>query len=171
MYQPLPLITEALDSLQERLRRERHPQLKPRLHLLVLLKAGQVTTRSQAAAHLAVHRNTITTWLRYYQHGGLAALLTLKEPGAPAGQKSLPPTVYEQLKARLNTPTGFASYLEVQQWLRDEYGITLRYKTVHGIVRYQLQAKLKRPRPQQAKKTRRRRLLSSNSSHTALARA
>jgi hypothetical protein len=64
MYQPLPIITEDLETLQTRLRRERDPQLKPRLHLLVLLKAGLITSRRQAAAHLAVHRNTITGWLR-----------------------------------------------------------------------------------------------------------
>jgi hypothetical protein len=62
MYQPLPPIVEELDVLQARLRSERDSQLRPRLHLLVLLKSGQVTTRRQAAAHLAVHRNTITGW-------------------------------------------------------------------------------------------------------------
>lgn len=64
MYQPLPAIVEELDVLQARLRSERNPQLRPRVHLLVLLKSGQVTTRRQAAAHLAVHRKTITGWLR-----------------------------------------------------------------------------------------------------------
>lgn len=162
MYQPLPPITEDLHTLQEHLRCERNPKCKPRLHLLVLLKSGQVTTRGQAAAYLARHRNTVALWLRRYRDGGLKALLTYKEPGAPAGQKSLPAAVFEHLKARLNTPTGFASYLEVQQWLRDEYSIALGYKTVQGIVRYQLQAKLKRPRPRHAKKTLPKRLTSSS---------
>ncbi len=165
MYQPLPNITEDLATLQERLRSERDPQLKPRLHLLVLLKSGHVTTRRHAAAHLAVHRNTVTTWLHAYRRGGLSGLLTAKAPGAPAGQKSLPAAVFAQLQARLATPTGFTSYLEVQRWLYDEFGLTLPYQTVHGIVRYQLQAKLKRPRPNHAKKTpRRRRILSSSAS-------
>src|SRR5262245_14604170 len=109
MYQPLPTIGEELGLLEMRLRSERDPQLRPRLHLLVLLKSGQVTTRGQAAAHLAVHRNTITGWLRQYQRRGLEALLTYKEPGAPAGQKTLPPAVFAQLQAQLATTTGFAS--------------------------------------------------------------
>ena len=162
MYQPIPTITEDLDLLQTRLRSERDPQLRPRLHLLVLLKSGQVTTRRQAAAHLAVHRNTITGWLRQYRHGGLAALLTYKEPGAPSGQKTLPPAVFAQLQARLATTTGFASYVEIQRWLREEFALAVPYQTLHGIVRYQLKAKLKRPRPSHAKKTLRpRRTLSS----------
>ena len=96
MYQPLPCMTEDLKSLQARLRRARDPQLRPRLHLLVLLKSGQVTTRRQAAAHLAVHRNTVALWLRTYRAGGLTALLTYKETGAPAGQQSLPTAVFTQ---------------------------------------------------------------------------
>ena len=75
MDQPLPCITEDLESLQARLRSERDPPLRPRLHLLVLLKSGQVTTRREAAAHLAVHRNTVALWLRTYRDGGLPALL------------------------------------------------------------------------------------------------
>jgi transposase len=154
MYQPLPAITEDLATLQARLRSERDPHRRPRLHLLVLLKSGQVTTRRQAATHLAVHRNTVALWLRTYRDGGLSALLTYKEAGAPAGQKTLPPAVFAQLKTRLATPTGFASYLDVQRWLREEFDVEVPYQTLYGIVHYQLKAKLKRPRPSHAKKTR-----------------
>ena len=64
MYQPLPPITEDLATLEDRLRRERDPKRKPRLHLLVLFKAGQVTSRGQAATHWAVPRTTVAAWLR-----------------------------------------------------------------------------------------------------------
>jgi hypothetical protein len=123
MYQPLPPITEDVDVLQTRLRSERDPQWRPRLHWLGLLKSGQATTRCQAAAHLAVHRHTITGWLRQYRHGGLAALFTYKDPGAPSGQKPLPPTVFAQLQARLAPPTGFASYVALPQWLREAFAL------------------------------------------------
>jgi transposase len=168
MYQPLPPITEDLETLEDRLRHERDPKRKPRLHLLVLLKSGQVTSRGQAAAHLALHRNTVATWLRRYRDGGLEALLTYKEAGAPTGQKTLPPAVFEQLQARLATSSGFASYVELQQWLRVEFGLEVPYTTLHGIVRYQLKAKLKRPRPSHGKKTLRQRRTLSNSARAAL---
>jgi transposase len=169
MYQPLPTITEDLTPLEDHLRRERAPTLKPRFHLLVLLKSGQGTSRERAATHLALHRNTVAAWLRRYRDGGLDAFLTYKEAGAPLGQKTLPSAVFAQLKRRLATPTGFASYLEVQQWLRDEFGLEVPYKTLHGIVHYHLQAKLKRPRPRHAKKTRLRRRLLSSRAHAAWA--
>ena len=146
MYQPLPTIAEDLDLLQACLRHERHPRLRLRLHLLVLLKSGQVRSGSQAATHLAVHRNTITGWLQRYRRGGLEALLSYKEPGAPSGQKTFPPAILAHLQARLATPTGFASYRAIQHWLHEEFAMDVPYSTLHGIVRYQLKAKLKRPR-------------------------
>jgi transposase len=171
MYQSLPSITEDLDTLEERLRRERDPKRKARLHLLVLLKSGQVTSRSQAATHLAVHRNTVGTWLRHYRAGGIEALLTYKAAGAPAGQKTLPLAVFEQLQARLATTSGFASYVELRQWLREGFGLEVPYPTLHGIIRYQLKAKLKRPRPSHEKKTLPKRLPLSNSARAASGRS
>jgi transposase len=144
MSRSLPTITEDLNRLQELLRRERNLQRKLRLHLLVLLKSGQVSTQSQAATYLAVHRNTISAWLRRYRQGGLDALLTFKQPGVRPGQKSLPPAVVARLRERLASPARFASYVEVQQWLRDEYHLQLPYKTIYGIVRYRLKIDLKR---------------------------
>jgi transposase len=170
MYQPLPPITEALETLQDRLHRERDPKRNVRLPLFVLRKSGQVTSRGQAATHLAVHRNTVGTWLRHYRAGGLEALLADKEAGAPAGPKTLPLAVFAQLQARLATSSGCASYVELQQWLREECGLEVPYPTLHGIIRYQLKAKLKRPRPSQAKKTLPRRLTSSNRARAASGR-
>jgi len=145
------------------------PSANPGFHLLVLLKAGQVTSRGQAAAHLALHRNTVAAWLHRYRAGGLEALLTYKEAGAPAGQKTLPPPVFEQLKSRLAPPTSFASYLDIQRWLREAFALEVPYKPLHGLVHYQLKAKWKRPRPRHAKKTPPKRRTLSSSARVAWA--
>ena len=130
-----------------------------------------MTSRGQAAAHLALHRNTVAAWLRRYRAGGLEALLTYQEAGAPAGQKTLPLAVFVQLQARLATSQGLASYVELQQWLREAFGLAVPYTTLHGIVRDQLHAKLKRPRPSHAKKTVPRRRTLSNSARAAAGRS
>ena len=102
-------------------------------------------------------------WLRTYRDGGLTALLTYKEAGAPAGQKSLPAAVFTQLQARLATASGFASYGGIKQRGREEFALEVPYQTLYGIVHDQLNANLKRPRPSHAKKTRLRpRTLSSS---------
>jgi transposase len=150
---PIPTIPEDLDTLKQRLAQTRQAIIKQRLHLLMLLKTDPDMTRQRAADHLALHRNTITRWLRLYQQGALEALLTTRPVGAPTGQKSLPPEVLAQLQARLKTPEGFTSYGQVQQWLQQTFDLAIAYPTLHHIIRYQLKAKLKRARPSHAKKT------------------
>lgn len=53
----------------------------------------------------------------------------------------------ERLQERLQQPEGFKSYGQIQQWLEQEFGFQVKYKTVYKTVRYRLKAKLKVPRP------------------------
>ncbi len=148
----LPEITESADKLEELVRREQDAQIQRRFHMLLLLKTGKVESRSGAARHLGVHRNTIANWLELYEEGGLDGLCEIGEPGPDPGQQSIPPEVMDRLKERLSEPEGFSSYKEIQRWLAEGFGLELPYTTVHRIVRYDLEAKLKAPRPSHPKK-------------------
>lgn len=148
-----PSITEPLSELEERLRREPHLLRKQRLHLLVLIQRSAVCSQRQAAEHLAVHRNTIYHWLKLYREGGLPRLLQIGQAGAPVGQRLLPPKVIEALQAKLEAD-GFASYIEAQHWIEEHYGLQVKYKSLHKLIRYRLGAKLKRSRPRHPKRMR-----------------
>ena len=148
----LPDIAEPVELLERRVRKERDAQIQRRFHMLLLFKSGQARSRSAAARHLGVHRNTISNWLELYEQGGLDGLEHIGTPGPEPGQQSIPEPVMQSLKARLEEPNGFGSYTEIQQWLAEEHGVELSYSTVHGIVRYDLGAKLKAPRPSHPKK-------------------
>ena len=121
--------------------------------MLHLLKTGEAKSRSGAARQLDVHRHTVANWLSLYEEGGIEKIQEVEDPGPDPGQQSIPPEVMEDLKERLSEPEGFGSYKEIQQWLAEEHGVQLCYSTVHGIVRYELGAKLKAPRPSHPKKT------------------
>lgn len=152
MYRPLPLIREPLAELEARLRQERNSEIRPRLHLLVLIASRAVRSQCEAATHLALHRNTISRYLALYRRGGLETLLQFERGGAPAEQRSLSLPVMEALQAQL-AGEGFEGYTDVHRWLKEEHGVELPYGTVHQIVRYRLRAKLKRARPSNEKKT------------------
>jgi hypothetical protein len=79
-----------------------------------------------------------------YRCGGLAKLLEVKS--APGNQVKIPPEAVARLQQRMSKPEGFHSYGEVQQWLEQECDVKASDKTVHKLVRYRLQAKLKVPR-------------------------
>jgi hypothetical protein len=123
LYQSLPPLTEDLDTLEERWRRERDPKRRARWPLFVLRKSGQVTSRGQAATPLAGPRPTVGPWLRHYRAGGIAASLTSKAAGAPAGQQTLPLAGCAPRPARLATASGLASEGELQPGRRAEYGL------------------------------------------------
>jgi transposase len=147
-----PEIPESIEWLEEQVHAEQDAQVQRRLHMLLLLKTGEAESRSAAARHLGVHRNTIANWLELYEDGGTEALREIEDPGPDPGQQSIPPEVMEKLKKRFSQPEWFGSYKEIQQWLAEDHEVDLPYSTACGIVRYDLGAKPKTPRPSHPKK-------------------
>jgi hypothetical protein len=94
----------------------------------------------------------VSDWIGLYEEGGIEKIQEVGAPGPEPGQESIPSEVMEALKERLSEPEGFGSFKEIQQWLAEEHRIELPYSTVHGIVRYEIGAKPKVPRPSHPKK-------------------
>jgi transposase len=149
----LPEITESTERLERLVRKEKDAQIQRRFQMLLLLKTGEAKSRSGAARQLDVHRHTVADWVELYEEGGIEKIGEVEDPGPEPGQQSIPPEVMETLKKRLSEPEGFGSYKEIQRWLAEEHGVELPYSTVHGIVRYEIGAKPKAPRPSHPKKT------------------
>jgi transposase len=150
MYRALPTISETAEDLKARLTAERHRQKRQRLHALYLLASGQARSRKHVAQLLGVHRETVGAWLNTYASGGLTALLDVYvAAGKPS---SLPPNVYQALEQRLRQPDGFASYEAIRLWLLETHQITIKYKTLHNLLRTKLKTKPKVVRPSHIKK-------------------
>jgi len=138
-------ITESEDTLKSLLHQQASARHQERLQALYWLKSGQVTTRLELSRLLGRGESTIYRWLKLYKAGGLAALLEIKtSSGKPALIRG---EALDKLKARLSEPKGFESYGAIVDWLYDECGLTVPYKTVHQTVYYRLKAKPKVPRP------------------------
>ena len=152
MNKALPQIKETVDQLEALLKAEHDGNRQRRLELLWLLKTGEARSRVQAAERLFQHRHTISHWLTAYEQGGLDQLLEYGKKGPKGGQRQLTDAAYEALQQRLANGQGFISYGQIQQWLWDEWGQWVKYSTLHNLVRYELKAKLKRPRPRHQKK-------------------
>jgi transposase len=150
MQRALPEIRESADELQRLLKHERRRARQQRLHALYLLASKQAHQRSEVAALLGVNRNTVGRWLDQYHQGGIDALLAVY---IPAGKrKPLTPEQLAELEHKLEQPQGFASYIEIRHWIAATFGVELTYNAVHKLVRYNLRAKLKVPRPSHIKK-------------------
>jgi transposase len=151
MKQPIPPIHETPEALKRLLAAERDAQKQQRLQALYLLQTQQARTRLHVARLLGVSRNTVGRWLTAYKTGGVPQMLTIAK--APGRVPLLSEAMREALCQRLAEPGGFASYKAIWQWLRQEHGVPVAYKTVHRVVRYTLRAKLKVPRKSHIKKS------------------
>jgi transposase len=142
-------ISESQEELEKALKYATTASSKERLQMLYWLKSGQVSSRRSLAERLGRDEATITRWVRKYKDEGRRGLLEVKH--APGKVPSITGLDLERLKKRLQEPSGFQSYGQIQQWLKSELGLSLAYKTVYEIVRKRLGAKLKVPRPQSTK--------------------
>lgn len=138
-------VTENLEQLEKTLHHARSPSQKERLQMLVWLKRGEVNSRFELAERCHRDKATITRWIGLYRQGGLSALL--KQGKAPGAVRKIQADSLEKLKTRLAQPQGFHSYIEIQQWLEQHCQLRVKYGTVYRVVRYELKAKLKVPRP------------------------
>jgi transposase len=142
-------VRESSEELQHRLRYAVTAATKERVQMLYWVKTQVIATRQELSQRLGRDESTVYRWLKRYQQGGIDALLEVKTPPGKSGL--IPANVMSQLHKRLSQPQGFKSYSQIQEWLTQECNIVIAYKTVHKIVRYKLNAKLKVPRPRSAK--------------------
>jgi transposase len=142
-------IQESQQELEQHLSHQRSASGKERVQMLYWLKRGIAKNRKELAKLLHRNEATVSRWLLRYRTGGLAKLLEVKR--APGNRGKIPPESVARLQQRLSQPEGFHSYGEVHKWLEQECGVKAAYKTVHKLVRYRLQAKLKVPRPRSLK--------------------
>lgn len=150
MARPLKIeISESEEYLAKSLRYAQTASQKEKLQVLWWLKSGQVRQHQELGRRLGRNGSTISRWLAKYRQGGLRCLL--EEPPRCGKRWEIEGEMLEQLQARLEQPEGFKSYGEVQQWLEEECGKSVKYKTVYKTVRYRLKAKLKVPRPRSLK--------------------
>ncbi len=139
-------ITETAEQLLSLLNEQKTVEGKERVQALYLLKLGQVKTIQRLAVVIGRDRTTVQRWLRKYRQGGISQLRQRQER---LGRKpDIPQWDQSALRKRLYELEGFNRYGEVKDWLEQKLEVSASYKVVHDTVRYRLQAKLKRPRPQ-----------------------
>ena len=88
--------------------------------------------------------------MQLYEEGGLAALLKIKP--LPGAKPQLNPEQQAIVRAELAKPEGFSSYIELQEWIAERFGVQMNYAALYHMARYRMGAKLKVPRPTNPKK-------------------
>ena len=150
MNKKVPKITESVEEIKSLMKHSAQGYQKQRLLMLYHLQSGQAKNRKQVADLLGVHRTTIGNWLSSYETGGLEKLLERQYP--PGAVPALTEEQRDILRSELLKPHGFSSYGEIQQYIADTFGVTMKYKAVYALVHNKWKAKLKVPRKSHIKK-------------------
>ena len=143
-------IKATITELKKRLQQQQKGRIKERLQVLYLLKTKPAPTALAASQMLGRAYSTVKRWLKTYRQSGIEPLLELKSGGNKP--LSLSVEVLKVLEKRLQQSEGFAGYHEIQEWLKETYGIDICYSTLHGIVHGRLTARPKVVRPQSVKR-------------------
>jgi transposase len=139
-------VQESREELSKLLKAETEVRKWERLQFLFWYKSGLVTSRKEMAALLDKSLPVMTEWIKRYEERGLKGLLERDDRGG-GHLRIIPDEVVQDLAERLEDEEGFASVHEIQAWLKKDKGIEMAYSTVHGLVKYGLDASPKVVRP------------------------
>ena len=134
-------VKEELSELKAMMSIEKDKRKYERLQSLYLKKKNPELTQAEIADITGKNRDTISRWQIKYKKGGLTELLTRNTSEGRPGKLS--PEVVKDLKEKLESEKGFASYFEVIDWLRENYQIEMTYDAVFWICHKRLGASLK----------------------------
>lgn len=142
-------VLESAEELRELMKKQKTPLTYAKVQALYLLKINAVDSIRHLAVLAARDETIVHRWLRSYREGGIEELLAEKKStGRP---KKIKVEDVAKLQQELRDPQGFSSYKELNFWLNFIKGVSVSYSTLYRCVRYELQAKLKVPRPKAAR--------------------
>ena len=138
-------IAESVEELKSEMKKQKMALNFAKVQALYLLKIQAVETVRYLAVIMGRSESTIHSWLQLYRQGGLEKLL--EEHLKTGRPKKLEIETVAKIQRELSEPEGFFSYKEIKLWLLTCQNIAISYPTIHRVVRYELQGKLKVPRP------------------------
>jgi transposase len=139
---PKPIIvTESLVELK-RLHKQSASHLKPRVQMLILSKQSKAFGKYALSDALGVNHNSVQSWRKSYEQGGVERLLQDKRGGNRAAviDEKTDKAIEVRLSDAKDAPRSFK---ELQQWVHDNYVKDINYHTLHKHVKRKYGAKLK----------------------------
>lgn len=144
-------IKEQVPELKEILTRQSSLKGEKRIKCLLYIKSCKFGTRKELANYLGIHIRTLERWVDQYKSGGLNEMLTDKPKDKPS--KIITAEIHQGLEQRVNDPHNpFLGYWDAQNWVRQEYGVDVKYQRIREYLIQHFKTKLKSPRKSHVKK-------------------
>lgn len=141
MLQPLSFpIKETLSELRKL--QKQFPRKYKAIQMLIVIKQKGALSKDVLAVMVGASDRSVQTWRSNYVTGGMDEMLKDSRGGKKASK--ITGAVHQQLSKRLTNPRqGFRSFIEIQQWLLNEFSIEMHYHAVNKYVKRKFGARLK----------------------------
>lgn len=144
-------ITESVLELTKLLAKQKTLKTEKRLKSLLAIKSSKFETRQGVANYVGVHIRTLERWINNYKIGGIDQMLLDKPKNKTS--KIITPTIHNGLRERVNDAHNpFLGYWDAQNWVKQEYGVDIKYQRIREYLIQHFKTKLKTPRKSHYKK-------------------
>jgi transposase len=110
--------------------------------MLILLKQKGALSKNTLALMTGASDKSIHIWRTKYRFDGIKNLLQDQRGGKK--KAAITEKMHQQLSDRLHNPKkGFRSFIEIQQWIAEEFGVAMNYHAVNKYVKRRFGARLK----------------------------
>lgn len=145
-------VKESIPELRK-LQKKSIPMIAHRIRALIEFKKSEEKPLSKRAVAgiIGVNHNSVQTWRRLYEEGGLEAVLSYrKQPGRPSDITRQEHLLIEE---KLNDPrNGLRGYVELLNWMETEFKRSFKYNTVLKYACRHFGSKIKVARKSHVKK-------------------
>ena len=144
-------ITESIPELQKILVKQQSLKEEKRVRCLIEIKSAKFVTRQELADYLGVHIRTMERWINNYKSGGIVEMLQDKPKIKQS--KIITPIIHQGLEQKVNDPHNpFLGYWDAQNWVKQEYGVEIKYQRIREYLIQHFKTKTKSPRKSHVKK-------------------
>ena len=153
MASPKPLLVSESISELKKIQKNSIPMIANRLRAIIEYKKHEKTGISKRAVADAIgaNHNSVQTWRKLYEQGGIAELLKYeKHKGRPS---EISKEEHVLIEKKLNDPkNGLCGYVQLLNWMEEEFNRTFKYNTVLKYSMRHFQSKVKVARKSHIKK-------------------
>lgn len=144
-------VTESVEELRNLIRREKNHRIRQRFICLIHTKEGKFKGQLELSNHLGVDYATVKRWLKKYREKGLGSLAQINSGGQRPSVIS--EELHKSLSEKLNDSNNpLLGYWDAVIWVKENYGLALKYTTLREYLIRHFKTRLKEPRKSHYKK-------------------
>jgi len=118
---------------------------------LIIKEDTHFKTLESIAEHLDVSVSSLSRWQVIYKQEGLSKLLTISNGGKR--REVVTPDIHKGLELKVNdSENPLLGYNHAVEWVKEEFGVVLKYNTLRTYMKRHFKTKLKVPRKSHYKK-------------------